>query len=685
MTAARPSPLPSLLSSASFHPANETASRLAERFRYLGLDENARAALAALGRKLAPHRETLLDRFYAAALAVPQIKNAMGEKTEGNRRLLGAHLDTLWAGRVDAEFVASSVRSGRIHAEIGLDEWYVSAYGWLLAEMIALRFAAQKGWRRDEALAREVVALVRAVFLDLSENLWGLNAQFQDRVHDAMGKAVARLDESLQETVRGVQGYSEDLLASADATTEVGVAVNREAEGAAAAASNALAATQSVATAVEELHAAIREIASQVALAAQTAQQAVAHMDKAGGVVTELGQAAEEIGTVVAFIADIASQTDLLALNATIESARAGAAGKGFAVVANEVKQLANQARKSADDIHARIQRIQDVARATSKTIGEASRTIGEVEQIATMVAAAVEEQTAATQEISRHTGAVSVEVSHVSEMMAGVTEAARRAAQAAETVRAAASQMSNVLQTLGPLLTKAIRTSSEMLDRRHQRRRALYLEAELDVGSSRQPVVLVDLSEAGAHLRCQGPAPAGQVGTLRAAGLLSALAVEILSARPVPGTELHEIHLRFRETVLPSSTVDAFAARGFHNMIDLAIKDHRGYVERIRRALDGTEKVQASALPTHHTCRLGRWYDGVSDEAVMALPAFRSLTAPHQRVHETGRQTLKLFELGNREAAERAYAELEAASRQVVEGLETLRREYEGSLRQAA
>jgi len=682
MTAAR---APSSSSSVSSQPVSESTSRLAERLRYLGLDENARAALAALGRRLVPHREALLDRFYAAALAVPHIKHAMGEKTEGNRRLLGAHLDTLWAGRVDAEFLAASVRSGRIHAEIGLDEWYVSAYGWLLAEMVALRFAAQRGWRRDEALAREVVALVRAVFVDLSESVRGFNAHLAAHAQGAFDEAAARLDQSLQETVRSAQGYSEDLLASADATTEVGVAVTREAEGAAAAASTALAATQSVATAVEELHAAIREIASQVALAARTVQQAVAHMDKAGGVVTELGQAAEEVGTVVAFIADIASQTDLLALNATIESARAGAAGKGFAVVANEVKQLANQARKSADDIHARIQRIQDVARATSTTIGEASRTIGEVEQIATMVAAAVEEQTAATQEISRHTGAVSVEVGHVSEMMAGVTAAARRAAEAAETVRAAASQMSNVMQTLGPLLTKAIRTSSEMLDRRRHRRRALYLDAELDVGGTRQPVVLIDLSEAGAHARCQGLAPAGQVGTLRTAGFPSALAVEILSTRPVPGTDFHELSLRFREATLPSSTVDTLAARGFHNMIDLAIKDHRGYVARIRRALDGAEKLKASALPTHHTCRLGRWYDGVSDEQVMALPAFQALTIPHQRVHDTGRQTLKFFELGNREAAERAFAELEAASRQVVEGLETLRREYEGGLRQAA
>jgi len=82
--------------------------------------------------------------------------------------------------------------------------------------------------------------------------------------------------------------------------------------------------------------------------------------EKIFAVIEKLTNTTKDIGLFVESIENIAEQTNLLALNAAIEAARAGEAGKGFAVVAEEVRKLADQSRKSTEEINNLMQGIQN-------------------------------------------------------------------------------------------------------------------------------------------------------------------------------------------------------------------------------------------------------------------------------------------------------------------------------------
>ncbi|TYO95945.1 methyl-accepting chemotaxis protein [Desulfallas thermosapovorans] len=96
------------------------------------------------------------------------------------------------------------------------------------------------------------------------------------------------------------------------------------------------------------------------------------------GAVEDLGRQSNRIGQITGAIIDIAEQTNLLALNAAIEAARAGEHGRGFAVVAEEVRKLAEQSGRAADEITGLIKQVQG---GVDKAIAATKQSVSGVEE----------------------------------------------------------------------------------------------------------------------------------------------------------------------------------------------------------------------------------------------------------------------------------------------------------------
>ncbi|MGX5221240.1 methyl-accepting chemotaxis protein [Pseudomonas segetis] len=199
------------------------------------------------------------------------------------------------------------------------------------------------------------------------------------------------------------------------------------------------------ATAVNEMSAAVEEVASNASSTSQMTSQSsdaaaagkaqvdetvsainlvVSNVEATSSEVQSLVVMATDISKVLDVIRAIAEQTNLLALNAAIEAARAGEAGRGFAVVADEVRALAHRTQQSTHEIEQMVSSIQtgtsnavlsmsqtnaqaqktlEMAHSAGRALVDITESLTQINERNFMIATAAEEQAQVAREVDRN------------------------------------------------------------------------------------------------------------------------------------------------------------------------------------------------------------------------------------------------------------------------------------------
>ncbi len=180
--------------------------------------------------------------------------------------------------------------------------------------------------------------------------------------------------------------------------------------------------------------------------------------------VSQLASQSTAIDDFVDLIRRISSQTNLLALNAAIEAARAGEHGRGFAVVAEEVRQLADESSRAAEDVTKTTNAIREQVEDVTATMAAGTAKVRGIEAIAEGAARGLAAIVAAVQQVEESAARVAHAAHRNREITDQLQRQAEQVASQSSAHAAGAEQVTAAAQEQGASTQQMAATSGELL-----------------------------------------------------------------------------------------------------------------------------------------------------------------------------------------------------------------------------
>ncbi len=310
------------------------------------------------------YREAVRKQGFPAYVTLP-VKKPGGDEKSLAPKLNGLSYFKPWGWLVMAGFYVDDISANTVRYSRGL---IVVAVFTVLLTALLLAYVARSIYARLGGEPTFAAAMAEAVARgDLTMQLptartgsllWSLG-RMQQQMRDLVGRVkrdsgvLTEAMDQIHEGMERVRGASTESSGATTATAasveEMTVSINMIAQSAKETETYSSQAVSLVSDGEQNVRQALKEIRT-------TSEE----MEKACGRVVKLSDSTRQIGRIADVIKEIAEQTNLLALNAAIEAARAGEQGRGFSVVAEEVGKLAKRTAQATAEISGSLRAVRD-------------------------------------------------------------------------------------------------------------------------------------------------------------------------------------------------------------------------------------------------------------------------------------------------------------------------------------